>query len=134
MDQETIIAASPLGDKSEYIDRYSTDLLFPIPREEPWRPSFNKRPFYGLDIWNAYEISWLDKKGLPQMALGEFHLPGDSPNIIESKSLSQIEGRKHAMEVMQKHYQQLDNLFFGNTEVTNNDIPSTETHTGDIIE
>ena len=55
-------------------------------------------------------------------------------DIIESKSLSQIEGRKHAMEVMQKHYQQLDNLFFGNTEVTNNDIPSTETHTGDIIE
>lgn len=55
-------------------------------------------------------------------------------DIIHADSISQIEGRKHAMEVMQNHYKHLDNLFFGQTEVINNDIPSTDTHTGDTIE
>ena len=86
MDQEKFIDASPLGDKVEYITAYAPELLFPIPRKEPWQPEFAKRPFYGVDIWNAYEISWLNEQGVPQMALGEFRLPGDSPNIIESKS------------------------------------------------
>ena len=86
MDQNKFIEASPLGDTSEYITSYSPALLYPIPRKEPWRPEFAQRPFHGVDIWNAYEISWLDEQGVPQMALGEFRLPADSPNIIESKS------------------------------------------------
>jgi len=111
MDQEKIIAASPLGDKSEYVDQYSPELLFPIPRKEPWRPSFTKRPFYGVDIWNAYEISWLNKQGVPQMAIGEFRLPGDSPNIVESKSFklylnsfnqTMVASRDKVQQMMQK--------------------------------
>jgi 7-cyano-7-deazaguanine reductase len=65
-------------------------LLFPIPRSEnrlklnikPNRPL----PFVGVDIWNAFELSWLNKKGKPQIALAEFQVPADSPNMIESKS------------------------------------------------
>ncbi|MDP6967959.1 MAG: NADPH-dependent 7-cyano-7-deazaguanine reductase QueF [Gammaproteobacteria bacterium] len=110
MDQEKIIEASPLGDKSEYVTDYSPELLFPIPRKEPWRPAFTKRPFYGVDIWNAYEISWLDQQGVPHMALGEFRLPGDSPNIIESKSFklylnsfnqTSLSGRDEVEQLMQ---------------------------------
>ena len=40
----------------------------------------------GIDIWNAYELSWLNAKGKPQIALAEFQIPADSPNMIESKS------------------------------------------------
>jgi 7-cyano-7-deazaguanine reductase len=43
-------------------------------------------PFVGIDIWNAFELSWLNKKGKPQIALAEFQIPADSPNMIESKS------------------------------------------------
>jgi 7-cyano-7-deazaguanine reductase len=79
---------SPLGKATVYADRYDPSLLFPIPRE-------HKRieigvveplPFGGVDIWNAYELSWLDLRGKPQVALAEFRVPADSPNIIESKS------------------------------------------------
>jgi 7-cyano-7-deazaguanine reductase len=43
-------------------------------------------PFFGVDIWNAYELAWLNLKGKPQIALAEFIIPADSPNMIESKS------------------------------------------------
>ena len=43
-------------------------------------------PFFGVDIWNAYEISWLNLRGKPQVAIATFTVPADSPNIIESKS------------------------------------------------
>ena len=44
-------------------------------------------PFAGEDIWNAYELSWLDIGGRPMVATGEFRVPANSPNIVESKSL-----------------------------------------------
>ncbi|MGC1550764.1 MAG: NADPH-dependent 7-cyano-7-deazaguanine reductase QueF [Rhodanobacter sp.] len=79
---------SPLGKNTIYADRYDPTLLFPIPRQgkrdeigvsEPL-------PFHGVDIWNAYELSWLDMHGKPMVALAEFRVPATSPNIIESKS------------------------------------------------
>jgi 7-cyano-7-deazaguanine reductase len=79
---------SPLGKTTAYADRYDPSLLFPIPRavkrdeigvSEPL-------PFHGVDIWNAYELSWLDARGKPVVALAEFRVPATSPNIIESKS------------------------------------------------
>lgn len=39
-----------------------------------------------MDIWNAYELSWLNLRGKPQIAIATFFIPADSPNIIESKS------------------------------------------------
>ena len=79
---------SPLGKESTYISHYQRDLLFPIPRkgkrDEIHVP--DKLPFKGVDIWNAFEISWLNLKGKPVVALGEFIFPCESPNIIESKS------------------------------------------------
>ncbi len=80
----------PLGQHSQYPDQYDPSLLFPILRSEN-RLKLNLKPsqalpFVGVDIWNAYELSWLNQKGKPQIALAEFQIPADSPNMIESKS------------------------------------------------
>jgi 7-cyano-7-deazaguanine reductase len=79
---------SPLGKSTIYADRYDPSLLFPIPRAGK-RAEIgvgDALPFHGVDIWNAYELSWLDPRGKPVVALAEFRVPADSPNIIESKS------------------------------------------------
>ncbi|MFT5317567.1 MAG: 7-cyano-7-deazaguanine reductase [Chlamydiales bacterium] len=82
------IEMSPLGKPSSYITSYTPSLLFPIPRktkrDEIQVPE--QLPFEGVDLWNAYEISWLNPKGKPQVAIAEFVIPCTSPNIIESKS------------------------------------------------
>ena len=79
---------SQLGKLSSYVTQYDASLLFPIARE-PKRQEIGISgacPFFGLDIWNAYEVSWLNNRGKPQIALATFIAPADSPNIIESKS------------------------------------------------
>jgi 7-cyano-7-deazaguanine reductase len=79
---------SPLGKHTVYADRYDPSLLFPIPRQSK-RDEIGVTqplPFLGVDIWNAYELSWLDMHGKPIAAVAEFHVPASSPNIIESKS------------------------------------------------
>lgn len=77
-----------LGQKSDYISSYTPGLLQPVPR------SLNRDdlqlgdtlPFQGEDIWTLYELSWLDGKGKPVVALGEVRVPATSANLIESKS------------------------------------------------
>ena len=79
---------SPLGKDTVYADHYNPGLLFPIPRADKRREIGVAEilPFHGVDIWNAYELSWLDLRGKPQVALGEFHIPASSSHIVESKS------------------------------------------------
>jgi 7-cyano-7-deazaguanine reductase len=84
------MATLPLGQATQYPDQYDPSLLFQIPRSEN-RLKLNIKqdqalPFVGVDIWNAFELSWLNPKGKPQIALAEFQIPADSPNMIESKS------------------------------------------------
>ena len=79
-----------LGQHTPYPNQYDPTLLFPIQRSEN-RASLGLNhlqtpPFFGVDIWNAYELSWLNPKGKPQIALAEFVIPADSPNMVESKS------------------------------------------------
>ncbi len=82
-------AASPLGKATEYQSHYAPELLFPIPRQLK-RSELGivevALPFVGEDLWNAYELSWLNPKGKPVVAVGTFRVPADSPNLIESKS------------------------------------------------
>lgn len=80
---------SPLGKPTQYQDRYDPSLLFTIARAEKRNEmGIGKMlPFFGMDIWNAYELSWLNARGKPQIALAEFYIPADSPNLVESKSL-----------------------------------------------
>ncbi|MEP1744066.1 MAG: NADPH-dependent 7-cyano-7-deazaguanine reductase QueF [Kangiellaceae bacterium] len=79
---------NPLGQTVEYVSTYQPQLLFAIAREEK-RVEIGitgDLPFVGEDIWNAYEVSWLNLNGVPRVATAEFRFPADSPNIIESKS------------------------------------------------
>lgn len=80
---------SPLGKSSEYVSTYTPELLFPIPRAAKWAElglSAETLPYQGVDVWNCYELSWLLPSGKPVVAIAEFSVPADSPNIIESKS------------------------------------------------
>jgi 7-cyano-7-deazaguanine reductase len=79
---------SQLGKSSYYIDQYDASLLFPIPRSGK-RAEIGiagASPFMGADMWTAFELSWLNLRGKPQVALAHFTVPCDTPNIIESKS------------------------------------------------
>ncbi|MEJ7806556.1 MAG: NADPH-dependent 7-cyano-7-deazaguanine reductase QueF [Telluria sp.] len=79
---------SPLGKPAAYQTQYAPGLLFPIPRQQK-RDELQLTgtlPFFGVDIWNAYELSWLNLRGKPQVAIATISAPADSPNIIESKS------------------------------------------------
>lgn len=79
---------SHLGKSSDYKDCYDPALLDPIPRQLA-RQSLaieNALPFKGADRWTAYELSWLDVRGKPQVAMAEFEFPCTSDNIVESKS------------------------------------------------
>ncbi|RJX67521.1 NADPH-dependent 7-cyano-7-deazaguanine reductase QueF [Vibrio sinensis] len=82
------LAGLTLGKKTEYTNQYDPSLLQPVPR------SLNRNdlhlgdtlPFKGSDLWTLYELSWLNAKGLPQVAVGEVTIPATSANLIESKS------------------------------------------------
>ena len=79
---------SELGKKSAYKTTYDASLLFAIPRVEK-RDELGikgKPDFQGVDIWTAFEVSWLDCKGKPQVRIATFVIDAHSPNIIESKS------------------------------------------------
>ncbi|MFM6992049.1 MAG: NADPH-dependent 7-cyano-7-deazaguanine reductase QueF [Rhodoferax sp.] len=79
---------SPLGKASAYIDQYDASLLFPIPRA-PKRAEIGLEgatPFFGADLWTAFELSWLNARGKPQVAIAHFTVPCETPNIVESKS------------------------------------------------
>jgi len=79
---------SPLGRETRYAQRHDPALLFPIARAAG-RDALGlgtALPFHGVDLWNAYELSWLDARGKPQIALARFAVPASSPNLIESKS------------------------------------------------
>ena len=82
--------ASPLGKPATYIAEYDPALLFPIARQgkrdELGLAAGSTLPFFGVDIWNAYEVSWLNLRGKPQIAIATITVPADSPNIVESKS------------------------------------------------
>jgi len=83
------LADSPLGKAIAYPTQYDPAALFPMSRQDN-REALGLAaplPFSGVDIWNAYELSWLNSKGKPQVAIAEIYIPYDSVNLIESKSL-----------------------------------------------
>ncbi len=82
------LAGLTLGKKTDYANQYDPSLLQPVPRSLN-RDDLNlgdELPFKGCDIWTLYELSWLNSKGLPQVAIGEVAIPATSANLIESKS------------------------------------------------
>lgn len=90
MDADDNLKNANLGKKVIYEDTYNPNLLFPVPRNnkrieigiDP-----NKLPFKGYDCWNHYEVSWLNSRGKPVVAVAEIYYDCSTSNIIESKSL-----------------------------------------------
>ncbi|MEQ9462859.1 MAG: NADPH-dependent 7-cyano-7-deazaguanine reductase QueF [Haliea sp.] len=84
MDREDLL----LGRQVPVVDHYAPELLFPIPRREA-RDALGlgePPPFEGVDIWHAYELSWLDGNDRAQVRVGRFSIPASTPNLVESKS------------------------------------------------
>ncbi|MGK3358683.1 NADPH-dependent 7-cyano-7-deazaguanine reductase QueF [Enterobacter kobei] len=78
-----------LGKSTDYRDAYDASLLQGVPRSlnrDPLGLHADALPFVGGDIWTLYEISWLNARGLPQVAVGHVELDYASQNLVESKS------------------------------------------------
>jgi len=89
MNDTSTPADSPLGKLSVYGDSYDPSLLFSMPRAEK-RAELGLSgtlPFFGMDVWNAYELSWLNQRGKPQVAIASLLVPAETPNMVESKSV-----------------------------------------------
>jgi len=82
------LSGSPLGQDSEYPEVYNPELLYSIPRAK-YRSDLPlvECEIYGHDEWNAFEVSWLDERGKPKVAIAQFVVGADSSHIVESKSL-----------------------------------------------
>jgi len=96
---------SPLGQTTVYVETYTPELLFPIARAGVRHKIgiTHALPFDGVDIWNGYEISWLNLKGKPEIALGEFYIPCTSSHLVESKSL-----KLYLNSLNQTHFESLE--------------------------
>ena len=96
-----------LGKTSGYVAHYAPELLQAVPR------SLNRDdlhlgetlPFHGVDIWTLYELSWLNPKGKPQVAVGEVAVPASSKNLIESKSF-----KLSPNSLNQSHFRDIDEV------------------------
>jgi 7-cyano-7-deazaguanine reductase len=79
----------PLGRPTDYPQKYAPEVLCPLARRESRSPLgiAEPLPFAGVDIWNAWELSWLTDSGKPQTATARIIVPAESPDLVESKSL-----------------------------------------------
>lgn len=95
--QSAELASSPLGQVSDYPEHYDPGLLFGIERadnrvligiaaHEENAGKESALPFEGEDEWHAFELSWLNARGKPLVAVARFGVPAHSPRLIESKS------------------------------------------------
>ena len=78
-----------LGKSTEYCSEYNPNLLQAVPRSlnrNDLSLTENDLPFIGEDVWYGYELSWLNSKGKPVVAVAEFRFICTSPNLVESKS------------------------------------------------
>lgn len=88
IDKQATLAGLSLGKATEYIEIYTPSLLQAVPRSMN-RVELNlttELPFSGTDRWNGYELSWLNSRGKPQVAIMRCEVPASSPHLVESKS------------------------------------------------
>ncbi len=89
MNRPSSLSDAPLGRDSAYPERYDPGLLYPIVRDDNRALlgiDATSLPFIGEDEWTAFELSWLDRRGKPRVAIVRFTLPATSSHLIESKS------------------------------------------------
>jgi len=96
MSEASAPADSPLGKPSVYGDLYDPTLLFPMPRAEK-RAELGLTgtlPFFGMDIWNAYEVSWLNTRGKPQVAIATLL-------VLNSLNQTRIDSQEALVDLLQ---------------------------------
>lgn len=78
-----------LGQATSVPVKYDPEILFPISRAQGRAAldGVGALDFHGVDVWHAYELSWLQADGRPVARVGRFDIPASSDNIVESKSL-----------------------------------------------
>lgn len=113
-----------LGRETSYSDQYDASLLDPIPRTKAREESTDAAAFIGVDLWTAFEISWLNNDGLPQVAIGEFIFPCTSNAIIESKSF-----KLYLNSFNQSHFSSMEAL----SEIMRADLSAASGSTVDVI-
>ncbi len=107
INKQATLAALTLGKVTQYKETYSPELLQAVPR------SMNREeldllgplPFTGVDRWNGYELSWLNSKGKPNVAIMRCEVPVDSTNLIESKSF-----KLYLNSFIQSHFISFDHV------------------------
>ncbi|MFL2840965.1 MAG: NADPH-dependent 7-cyano-7-deazaguanine reductase QueF [Pseudohongiellaceae bacterium] len=108
------MTTSPLGKEIHYPDSFDPNLLVALPRSSNRKQLglSDHLPFIGEDIWHAYELSWLDKQGLPKVAIGRFSFSCNNPFLIESKSLKlflnslnqeKFSGKQEVSDLLNEH-------------------------------
>jgi 7-cyano-7-deazaguanine reductase len=86
--QKTVEASAPLGQKSAYPKGYDKSLLHPVRRaDQRAAMAMPTIKWLGADLWNAYELAWLNQAGKPVRACATFSIPADSTFLAESKSV-----------------------------------------------
>lgn len=129
--QDPRLTQLKLGMTTKYSSNYDRTLLQSVPRE------LNRaalgiteiQPFtQGADIWTAYEISWLNAKGVPQVAIADVIIDCKSENLVESKSfklyLNSFNQTKfrHIDDVQRTIEQDLHHCVNGNVQVRLNSL------------
>jgi len=97
-----------LGKTTEYCSEYNPNLLQAVPRSlnrDDLSLQSNNLPFIGEDVWYGYELSWLNEKGKPVVAVAEFRFPCSSPNLVESKSF-----KLYLNSFNQSHFSSMDEV------------------------
>jgi 7-cyano-7-deazaguanine reductase len=80
---------NPLGQRTSFPQNYAPEVLCPIARA-PLRNELgigSQPVFFGADLWTAYELSWRNLRGKPQVSVAHILIPCESDFLIESKSL-----------------------------------------------
>lgn len=85
----TELSKLTLGKSTQYCSEYTPDLLQGVPRSlnrDDLALNPSNLPFVGEDVWYGFELSWLNEKGKPVVAVAEFRFACTSEHIVESKS------------------------------------------------
>lgn len=90
MGQVEQIASTHLGKTGGYKDQYDPSLLVKVPRKLnriAYEIDDEFLPFWGYDLWKAYEVSALTEHGFPVTGMLQISYNASSLSHVESKSL-----------------------------------------------
>ena len=128
-----------LGKTTEYPEEYAPQVLISVPRATARKVLGlgDQLPFQGQDVWNAWELTWLDSTGKPVVATAVIIVPADSVNIVESKSL-----KLYLNSLAMSRYKSTDEVAgmisrdlsgIAGADVAVNIAPASQSSTGQIV-